>query len=847
MKIGIDLKPFSTGSKFRGIGMYTRNLLEEMLKIDNDYEYHFLNLYEKYDGDPPMNERCHLYQYNMGPKVVDVGERQLFLDSSTKSIIKAAVGHFIEKSQIDAMLFTSPNEYGGMYDASWFDGITKMAILYDMIPLNFPQQCLFDTTYKKDYYRSLEFLKQMDLLFAISQSAKDDAVKFLQIPPEKIVVVHAGIDSDYHRIPDIKIEDIKKKFGIKSSFMMFAGGIDFKKNIEDIIVAFAKCGKEITGQYQLLIVGKTAQDVIDKYYQIAREKGVDGKVICTGFISQEDLVALYNITDLLIFPSLYEGFGLPVIEAMACGAKVVTSNCSSLKEIAEGHATLVDPKSVRSITEGIKWVVNHPKESEKLAQDSVAYALSYTWASVAKKVVAAIDEKLFADLIIKESNPCDDGENSVSRIDKTYHYTIRDEEIRAIVRLYTRNRIPFPEKLREELAEQLIMLENHDNLPPYEAHRRIIYDMTVVSEWMQADYITGIGRVSTQVLAELSKRILVVPVKIQNGPNGIVCNRISLENYKVTNQTLELQPTDVFFMPELQLRGVQVGEDHPYIGELRKMGIKTYAVIYDILPLRMPEYFEESTSHQFDDYLKEVVNNYDGILSDSQWVSEDIMAYCKEHNIKTDHQVKTGFFHLGQDTFKNNINAPSFEIKEFFDTDKKVYLMVGTVEPRKGHEIIYDTFKEMWKKGFDRKLCIIGHVGWNMDSFIKKIQSDPAYGDKICYFDHASDADVGYAYRHAACLIQASAGEGFGLPLIEASNYQIPVLCSDIQVFHEVAGNAVNYFDRNNQKEIIDCIERFERGEDIKDSSVIKKTSWKESTDKIYQMIVNDRQWLGEV
>lgn len=830
MKIGIDLRPFSTGSKFRGIGMYTRNLLEKMLQIDNDYEYHFLNLYAKYDGDPKMDDRCHLYQYNMGPQIVDVGERQLFLDASTKSIVKAAVGHFIEKSQIDAMFFTSPNEYGGMYDASWFDGIFKMAILYDLIPLNFPQQCLYDETYKKDYYRSLEFLKQMDLLFAISQSAKDDAVRLLDIPAEKIVVVHAGIDEDYHRIPDIKAEIIKKKFGIKSSFMMFAGGIDFKKNIEDIIVAFAKCGKEVTKKYQLVIVGKTAQDVIDKYYQIAKEKGIDGRVICTGFISQEDLVALYNITDLLIFPSLYEGFGLPVIEAMACGAKVVTSDCSSLKEIAEGHATLVNPKSVRSITDGIKWVVTHEKEANQLAENSIDYALSFTWETVAKKVVKAIEDNRATI--------------NAQQVDKNYEYHVQESDIKAIVKLYTRKHFPFPEKLREELADQLVMLENHEDLPPYEAHRRIIYDMTVVSEWMQNSYITGIGRVSTQLLAAFAKRIPVVPVTIQKGPNGIICNRISLDTYKATNQTVELRPDDVLFMPELQLRGVQVKEDHPYIGELRAMGVKNYAVIHDILPLRMPEYFESATGAQFDGYVREIIENYDGILTVSQCVSEDVMQYCEEQNIICKHPVKIGFFHNGHDFSKNTNENPSFEVQEFFKTEKNVYLMVGTVEPRKGHEIIFNTFKKMWSEGFDGKLCIIGHVGWNMQGFIQKLKDDSEFGMKLQYFDHASDADVAFAYRNAASLIQASAGEGFGLPLIEASDYHIPVLCSDIPVFHEVGQDAVNYFDRNDMNSIIDCIQRFEKGEDIKDSSLIKKTSWKESADKIYRMIIDDEGWI---
>ena len=315
----------------------------------------------------------------------------------------------------------------------------------------------------------------------------------------------------------------------------------------------------------------------------------------------------------------------------------------------------------------------------------------------------------------------------------------------------------------------------------------------------------------------------------------------------MTNQSVDIRPTDVLFMPELQLRGVQVGADHPYVGELRKLGVKTYAVIHDILPLRMPQYFESATGKQFDAYVREIVDNYDGILTVSQFVSEDVMQYCHENHIKGNHKVKIGFFHNGHDFVKSNKELLDFELQTFFNTSQKVYLMVGTIEPRKGHEIIFNAFKKMWQEGFNGKLCIIGHSGWNMEGFIKKMREDTEFGNRLQYFDHASDADVSYAYQHAACLIQASAGEGFGLPLIEASDYQIPVLCSDIPVFHEVGQDAVNYFDRNNQDSIIDCIRKFEKGDNVKDSSLIKKSSWKESAGKIFKMIINDNGWIGEL
>lgn len=830
MKIGIDLKPFSTGSKFRGIGMYSRELIRELLQIENDFEYHFLNLYQKYDGDPELNDKCHLYQYNMGPKIVDVGERQLFRDFRTTEIVEGAVKHFIEKSNIDVMFFTSPNEYGNMYKAEWFDGVYKVGILYDLIPLMFPNQCLFDKTYTKDYQDSLEFLKGLDLLLAISQSAKDDAVKLLGIPEEKIVVIYAGIDRDYTKLEKVNVRAVKEKYHIKDSFLMFAGGIDFKKNIEDLITAYARCGKEITNKYQFVIVGKTAQDVIDKYMQIAKEEGVEGRVLCTGFIPKEDLIALYNITDLLVFPSLYEGFGLPVIEAMACGARVVTSNVSSLKEIAEGHATLVSPKSVKSITSGIKYVFDHPVETLALAENSISYAKSFTWKAVAEKTADAIQK----GVTTKEK--------------QKYVFTVQEKLVRNIARLYMEKGFPFPQAEREEIAEELVCIENHADMPEFCFKNRLIFDMTVVHEWMKANYSTGIGRVSKELYRELKKKMQVIPVIVRSGKEGIQCDEVSLDNYEVTQENIKIRETDIFFMPEIQLRGVQVPQKHPYANELRKKGVHTYAVVYDILPLRMPEYFEKKTGDQFDPYIREIVDNYDGILCDSKAVADDIIAYCEENKIKPENNVKMGYFHLGQDTFEKKIEGHiSGEIKSFLDTDENVFLMLGTVEPRKGHELVLKAFEQMWKEGKTCKLCIVGHVGWNMDKFVQRLKHHERAGKELMFFEGVNDNEVRYVYEHVNCLIQASAGEGFGLPLIEASNYDLPIICSDIDVFHEVAGDNANYFKREDTEDLIRVISMIEEGKGVMTSNGISKLSWKDVADKVFAMIVQDEKWYKNI
>ncbi len=836
MKIGVDLRPFYTGSKYRGIGMYARELLKEILKKDKEDEFHMLSLYGSYTGDPELNDRCFFYQYHAGPKIIDVGERQLLHDPGTEALIEAEVKNYIMSSQIDVMFFTSPNEYGNLMRAEWFGDIFKVGILYDLIPLIFPKQCLFDPVYKADYERSIEFIKRMDLLLAISQATKDDAVKKLGIPEEKIVVIHAGIDREFGKLSMVNLKALKSKYGIENPFILFAGGIDFKKNIEGLIEAYASANENVIKNYQLVITGKADRQLLDKFLSIAEQNGVKGRVICTGFVPKRDLVELYNTTEVLVFPSLYEGFGLPVLEAMACGANVVTSDSSSLKEIAEGYAILVNPKSIKSITKGIEKVFEDPAKSKNKAEENIGYAQSFTWGKVADKALGAIRSKYI-------KGGCD-----------SYPFEITEELLQQIARLYANNRLPFDMEEKEMIAEDLLLAANHTEKIPLHFENRILYDFTVVSEWMKANYRTGIGRVSSQLFRTVSRNEYVVPVvwECEKG-QGYVLHEISTKDWSM-GEMVELRKTDIYFMPELQLRGIQVEKNHPYAGELREKGIKCYAVIFDILPLLMPEYFERKTGENFDGYIREIVNNYDGILGISKEVADTVVDYCKKNKIRAkNNAIKVGYFHLGQDTFEAEKEGRiAAGIRDFMEDNfgGDTFFMLGTIEPRKGYELVLNEFERKWAKGDTDRLCIAGHVGWNMQKFVDKLKQHPENGRRLVFFEAISDAEVAYIYGHVSALIQASAGEGFGLPLIEAGYYHVPIICSDIAVFHEVAGNHVIYFNRNQEGALEEAVSQYKelkKTGHVPKSEEIKVTMWKDSADKVREMILHDKNWYSEI
>ncbi len=840
MKIGIDLKPFSTGSKFRGIGMYARELIKEMLQMDDTTEYHFLNMYEPYDCDPEIDEKCYLHQYYLGPKIIDVGEKQLFRDERTEKIREAYVRHFIEKSKIDVMLFTSPNEYGGLYQAEWFQDVFTVGILYDLIPLVFPEQCLFDKTYKEDYQNSLKFIKNLDLLLAISQSAKEDAIRLLGIPEEKIAVIYAGIDEEFRKLPMVKVEKLKKKYDITGGFILFAGGIDFKKNITGLIRAYSKMKKVYIKKYQLVIVGKAAQDVINLYMETAREYGVEDRVICTGFIPKEDLIVLYNITDIMVFPSFYEGFGLPVIEAMACGARVITSDCSSLAEIAKGYATLVNPKKERSITKGMEYVLEHIVETMNMAEKAITYARGFTWKKVAQRTFREIEKNYKTNkkfYIEKEKR-------------LIYQLEITDQLLHNIACLFGEKILPFSEREQMCIGEELAAVSKHENLSVIRGNSRILYDVTVVKEWIKSNYSTGIGRVSKELYQALSKICQVILVTVCSENNKFVCYIVDRQKLETTQTKITFHKNDIFFMPEIQLRGVQVSYKHPYARVLKEKGIRCYAVLYDILPIQFPEYFEKKTVKSYKPYVEELLNNYNGILSDSKSVSDELLEYNQSREKKgVKEKVKIGYFHLGQNSFSvKNTTYVRKEIEEFFQLSEDVFFMLGTIEPRKGHSFILKAFEKMWKEGKDISLCMMGNIGWNRKEFIEKLKKHPEQKKRLLFIEAATDDEVQYAYKNTTALIQASAGEGFGLPLIEASQYGVPILCSNIPVFHEVAGSHAIYFNRKEENidSVIQAVEEFFRLREIgklPDSSCINKVTWEDAAQKVYQMIVEDINW----
>lgn len=216
-------------------------------------------------------------------------------------------------------------------------------------------------------------------------SAKHDLVMTYQLAPDKIAVTHYAAAPQFRHITDpAAVQVIRTRYNTGSRFILAVGNLQPRKNLERLIEAFAQAKREYALPHKLVIVGQRLWREAP-ILQAARELGEN--VILTGYVPAEDLPLMYNAAEIFVYPSLYEGFGLPVLEAMACGTPVITSNVSSLPEIAGDAAHLVDPYSVAEIATALVRVSQDAAYRAELSERGLAQARLYSWERTAQQTL----------------------------------------------------------------------------------------------------------------------------------------------------------------------------------------------------------------------------------------------------------------------------------------------------------------------------------------------------------------------------------------------------------------------------------------------------------------------------
>lgn len=268
-------------------------------------------------------------------------------------------------------------------------------------------------------------------------------------------------------------------------------------------------------------------------------------------------------------------------------------------------------------------------------------------------------------------------------------------------------------------------------------------------------------------------------------------------------------------------------------------GATVVAVVYDLIPITHPQYYDAPLVNDFTRALHTVCGVVAGIVGISKAVVDELERRIDGERIPE----RLDYFHLGAD-FHGAGSVATQPVLPWptglWLDGVPVFIMVGTIEPRKGHAFVLDAFETAWRKGYAGKLLIVGRVGWKTDELVKRIKSSSEFGGRLFMLNEADDQMLGEAYRRAHACIIASYVEGFGLPLVEALQRGIPVLASDIPVFREIAGEHAIYFSHKTPDTLVQAINTLEGGysAQVEKLKKFRWLTWEESTEQLLTKVV---------
>ncbi|MCM8709663.1 glycosyltransferase family 4 protein [Clostridium sp. SYSU_GA19001] len=363
MKIAIDARGVNW-YRGTGIGTYTDKVLRYLLRMDSKNYYHIYWSGENYEE----------FQF------------------SNTNIIMASKKHhrFFEQNYFPADLkdnnidiYHIPQNGIGMCENI---ECKKIATMHDLIPYIMPE------TVGRGYL--LKFLKDVpkvielsDALITVSEWSKQDILKYFPIDKNKIFVTPLAADDIYKPLDKEKCKYfLSKQYNINKSFILYIGGFSPRKNVKSLITAFAKVYKDLGKDYNLVIVGAT-RDQGQYLSEFSSNLEFSSKIIFTGFAPENHLPILYNACDAFVYPSLYEGFGLPPLEAMNCGTPVITSNLTSIPEVVGDAGILINPYNEYELMEALKKLLNNEKLQNEYREKGLIRAQDFSWNKTAEKTL----------------------------------------------------------------------------------------------------------------------------------------------------------------------------------------------------------------------------------------------------------------------------------------------------------------------------------------------------------------------------------------------------------------------------------------------------------------------------
>lgn len=754
MKIWVDGQCFQTGSNVRGIGRYVSNFLRAIKQTNPEIE-----LFVSLNGsmkEEAIAARHYLEVAIPGCEIViwygltPSGElfRGYCTERMTDEHILAA---HINKIDPDIALSSSPFE-GAVDRASPFIKTKDVkaltaCIFYDAIPYRYPDVYLREDNARQSYFRRFEEISNFDLVLCDSFFAEQEYREIYG--KQNSVSIGAALSEGFQKIVEEWDYDENSVGAQLGQYALYVGGMDWRKNVPCLVRAMARLTECTSGKFKLVLAGDYGEDYISPIRDLWIDRGLDPtNLISTGWIPDYSLVDLYKNATVAVQPSRMEGFGLSALEAMACGSLFISASGGAVAEVVDNQEVLFDPDVPPTLTELLSRALNDP---------------------------------IFCDRQIKKG------------YDRLKYFSWRKSAELAL------------QSLRETMARQG-RIEIGCSKPDLVPARRLIMD---VSSTAQSPVLSGIQRVMYNLAESIQSQ------NTELGPQTVLSYCRGTDGWysvpSLTKEAVSLCPSnrldfasqDTYLLLDSSWTFIE-GQKVRLLDAM-VMGQEVVHGIYDIGPLTMSAMTNEGMPPAFRHWFDFILGHSTGLVCISQAVADEIYELLQA--IALPRPMKIGFFRLGADF----ADVPA-DLKDLnFVKERPTFLMVGTVEPRKGHYIALKAFEQLWEEGVDINLLIIGKAGWDTKLLQQIIAHHSEQGKRLHWRNSVSDQGLRAAYEVADALVMSSYLEGFGLPVVEAGRFGCPVILSDIPVLREVGKGApwAGYFERGNPNALAQTVREF--------------------------------------
>lgn len=370
MNVLLDAR--TVGLRFSGVGFYVLELVRALARLSDDHVYHLLVHGESAIEGAGLDARFRVHHTPFSQESHPLGD--LWEEWALPRL-----AHRLGADVIHGPAFLIPLRP---------TRIPKVVTIHDLVAFSHPETIPWKyASYMRWLIRSA--IRTARRVITVSESVKQDIVQLLGTDPECIVPIHHGVSERFHPEPADRVEAVRRRHGIERPYLLFVGNLEPRKNLPTLVKAFRMVRAQAPGPLDLVVAGQVAW----KSGPLLEALGTDDLrefIRLLGYVSSDDLPALYSGARAFVFPTLWEGFGLPVLEAMACGVPVVASRVASIQEIAGDAAILVDPSEPASIAAGIRESLD-PVSREAWIARGLACVERYPWRATAMRTLEVYD------------------------------------------------------------------------------------------------------------------------------------------------------------------------------------------------------------------------------------------------------------------------------------------------------------------------------------------------------------------------------------------------------------------------------------------------------------------------